>query len=50
MPSFYAAALAPMGYAVIIERAGETAALLLSAVLALVAVGAAGVLWATARR
>ncbi|MGR0183383.1 MFS transporter [Azospirillum aestuarii] len=50
VPSFYAAALAPMGYAVIIERAGETAALLLSAVLALVAVAAAGVLWATARR
>ncbi|CAO3416396.1 MFS transporter [Azospirillum argentinense] len=50
VPSFYAAALAPMGYAVIIERAGEAAALLLSAVLALVAVGAAGVLWATARR
>ncbi len=50
MPSFYAAALAPMGYAVIIERAGESAALLISGVLALVAVAAAGVLWASCRR
>ncbi|WP_448202594.1 MFS transporter [Azospirillum sp. sgz302134] len=43
-PSFYASALAPMAYAVIIERAGEGTALLLSAALAVVALGASVVL------
>ncbi len=49
-PSFYASALAPLAYAVIIEQAGEGAALLLSAALALVALGSAAVLWGAFRR
>ncbi|MBP2292434.1 MFS transporter [Azospirillum rugosum] len=49
-PSFYVSALAPLAYAVVIERAGEGAALLLSAALELVAVGATAVLWLSFRR
>lgn len=49
-PSFYVAALAPLAYAVVIERAGEGAALLLSAALELLAVAAAAVLWLSFRR
>ena len=40
-PSFYAAALAPLGYAAVIERFGEAAALHLSFALAAVAFAAA---------
>lgn len=49
-PSFYVSALAPLAYAVIIERAGEGAALLLSAALAAVGAGSAAILWASFRR
>lgn len=43
-PSFYASALAPLAYAVLIERFGEASALWLSAGLATVALAAAAVL------
>jgi len=43
-PSFYASALAPLAYAVIIERFGEAAALWLSAGLAALALAAAAML------
>ncbi len=49
-PSFYVSALAPLAYAVVIERAGEGAALLLSAALELVAVAASALLWLSVRR
>ncbi|MCW2237978.1 MFS transporter [Azospirillum canadense] len=49
-PSFYVSALAPLAYAMVIERAGEGAALLLSAALELVAVAATAALWLSVRR
>lgn len=49
-PSFYVSALAPLAYAVVIERSGEGAALLLSVALELVAVAAAAALWLLVRR
>ncbi len=49
-PSFYAAALAPLAYAAVIERFGEAAALHLSFALAAVAFAAAAALHATTPR